>query len=70
MPAIEKKAIEKLAFECDKIISGETTNLHQQNPCMRNGIIFVTVPYCTIYCLLIRNSLLYVPIRKVLLDFL
>ena len=35
---------------------------------MTSGIIFVIIPYCIIYC--IRNFLLYVPIRKVLLNFL
>ena len=35
---------------------------------MTSGIIFVIIPYCIIYC--IRNFLLYVPLRKVLLNFL
>ena len=60
---------EKLPFKCDKSISAATTNLQQQNPCMTSGIIFVTIPYCTIYYLLYRNSLLYEPNRKVSLDF-
>ena len=62
--------IEKLAFERGKSFIGATTNLHQQNPCMTSRIIFVPfliVPF-TIYC--IRNSLMCVPIRKVLFSFL
>ena len=47
--------IEKLAFECDKNFSGATTNIHQQNPYMTSGIIFVTIPYCTIYYLLCQE---------------
>ena len=46
-------ATEKLAFEYDK--SGATINLHQQNPCMTSGIIFVTIPYYTIYYLLYQE---------------
>ena len=63
-------ATEKMAFECDKSCSGTTTNLRQQNPCMTSGIKFVTILIVpvTIYC--IRNFLLYVSIRKVLLDLL
>ena len=44
-------ATEKWAFECDKSFSSAATNLHQQNPCMTSGVIFVTIPYCTIYYL-------------------
>ena len=47
--------IEKLAFECDKNFSGATINLHQQNLCMTSGIIFLTIPYCTIYYLLYQE---------------
>ena len=43
---------EKLAFESDKNFSGATTNLHQQNPCMKRGIILVTILYCIIYYLM------------------
>ena len=45
-------ATEKLAFECDKSFSAATTNLHQQNPSMTIGIIFVIIPYRAIYELL------------------
>ena len=45
-------ATEKLAFECNKSFCGATKNLCQQNPCMASGITFVTILYCTIYCLL------------------
>ena len=45
----------KLAFERDKSFSGATTSLYQQNPCMTSGIIFVTIPYCTIYYLLYQE---------------
>ena len=48
---------EKLEFECDKSFNGATANLHQQNPDMSNGIIFVTIPYCTIYYLLYQEFL-------------
>ena len=34
--------IEKMTFECNKSF-GATTNLRQQNPCVRNGIIFVAI---------------------------
>ena len=34
-------ATEKLVFKCNSSISAATTNFHQQNPCMTNGIIFV-----------------------------
>ena len=61
---------EKLAFESDKNFISATINLHQQNSYMTSGIIFLTIPYCTIYYLLYQDSLLYVPIRKVLLDVL
>ena len=37
---------------------------------MTSGIIFATIPYCTIYYLLHQEFLTYVPIRKVLLDLL
>ena len=57
-----------MAFECNKNFSGAATNLRQQNSFMTSGIIFIIIPYCIIYC--IRNFLLYVPIRKVLLNFL
>ena len=50
-------ATEKLDFEYDKSLSGVTTNLHQQNPCMTSGIIFVTIPYCIIYYLLYQEFL-------------
>ena len=50
-------ATEKLAFECDRSFSGATTNLHQQNRYMTSGIIFVTIPYCTIYYLLHQEFL-------------
>ena len=50
-------ATEKFAFECHKCFSDATTNLHQQNPCMTSGIIFVTIPYCTIYYLLYQEFL-------------
>ena len=43
---------EKLEFEYDKSFCGATANLHQQNPDMSSGIIFVTIPYRTIYYLL------------------
>ena len=46
---------EKLAFECDKSFRGATTNLRQQNPCMTNGIIFLTIPYCIIHYLLCQE---------------
>ena len=52
---------------------GATINLHQQNPCMKSGILFVTIPYCTnctIYYLLYQEFFTYLPIRNVLLDFL
>ena len=73
-------ATEKLAFDCDKSFSGAGTNLHQQNPCMTSGIIFVTIPYGTIYYILlftiytiftifIYSMCLYVKYCKVLLDF-
>ena len=42
------------SWQCDKSFSGATIIFHQQNPCVTSGI----------------NSLLYVPIRKVLLNFL
>ena len=61
-------ATENLAFECDKSFSVATTNLSQQNTCMTSGIVFVTIPYCTIYYS--RNPLLCVPIGKVFLDYL
>ena len=48
-------ANEKLPFICDKSIIASTTYLHQQNPCMTSGIIFVTIPYCTIYYLLLSG---------------
>ena len=40
---------ENLIFECDKSFSGAAANLHQQNPHMTSGIIFLTIPYSTIY---------------------
>ena len=48
---------EKLAFECDKSLSGAIINLNQQNPYVTSGIIFVTIPYCTIYYLLYQEFL-------------
>ena len=39
-------------------------------PCVKSGIIIVTIPYCTIYYYYLRNSLQYMPIHKVLLGFL
>ena len=49
-------ATEKLPFKYDK--SGATINLlHQQNPYMTSGMIFVTVPYYTIYYLLYQEFL-------------
>ena len=63
-------ATEKLAFEYDKSFSRAMANLHQQNSIMTSGIKlqrFLIEPF-TIYR--IRNSLLYVSIRNVLLDFL
>ena len=48
-------ATEKLAFECGKSFSDATTSLHQQNPCLRSGIIFVTIPSCIIYYLLYQE---------------
>ena len=48
-------ATEKLAFECNKNFSGATTNLHQI--CVASGIIFATIPYCTIYYLLYQEFL-------------
>ena len=62
-------ATEKLAFECDKSFSDATTNLHQQNPDIANGIIFVTIPYCTIYYLLYQEFLSVCAYSKILLDF-
>ena len=53
-----------------RIFSDATMNLHQQNPYLTSGIIFLTILYFTIYIYCVRNSLLYVPIRKVLLDVL
>ena len=44
-------ATEKMAFECNKSFSGAATNLRQQSPCVTSGIVFVTIPYCTIYYL-------------------
>ena len=48
-------ATEKFAFECGKCFSGRTTNLHQQNPCIRTGSILTTIYYCTMsgisYCM-------------------
>ena len=44
-----------LFLQCDKSFSGGTTNLHQQNPFLTSGIIFVTIPYCTIYYLLYQD---------------
>ena len=64
------KALEKLDFECATSISAATTNIRQQNLSMTIGITFIpflTVPF-TIYC--IRNSRLYLPIGKALLNFL
>ena len=49
------RATEKLAFECDKSFSNATKNLHQQNSDIANEIIFVTIPYCTIYYLLYQE---------------
>ena len=46
-----------LAFEHDKSIGAATANLHQQNPCMTSGIIFVATRYCTIYYLLYQEFL-------------
>ena len=37
---------------------------------MTSGIIFVIIPYCTIYYLLHQEFLTYLPICKVLLNFL
>ena len=48
---------EKLAFQCDRSFSGATTNLHQENLDMTSGIIFVAIPYCTIYYLLYQEFL-------------
>ena len=59
-------ATEKLTFEWDKSFRGAPTNIHLQNPCMTSRIIFVTILYCTIYCLLYQEFLLYFPIRKVM----
>ena len=48
---------ENLIFECDKSFRGAPANLHQQNPHMTSGIIFLTISYCTIYTIYcIRNS--------------
>ena len=61
-------ATEKLTFECGKSIGAAATNLYQQNLCMTSGILFVTILSTnafTICC--IRNSLLFLPIRKALL---
>ena len=44
-----------LLLQCDKSFSGGTTDLHQQNPFLTSGIIFVTIPYCTIYYLLYQD---------------
>ena len=44
-------ATEKLAFECDKSVSAATANPRQHNQCLTNGTIFLTIPYCTIYCI-------------------
>ena len=61
----------KLAFECDKSFSDAITNLYQQNTWLTSGIIFVAIPYSTIYYLIYsRNSLLCVPVSKVFLDIL
>ena len=50
-------ATEKFAFEYDKYFNGSATNLHQQNPCMASGIVFVTIPYCTTYYFLYQEFL-------------
>ena len=42
----------KVGVECDKSISAATTNLHQENPCMKSVIILVTILYSTICYLL------------------
>ena len=46
---------EKLVFECVKCFSGAATNPHQQNLCMTIGILFVTIPFWTIYYLLYQE---------------
>ena len=58
-----------LFLQCDKSFSGGTTNLHQQNPFLTSGIIFVTIPYCTIYYLLYQEFLSVCAYSKILLDF-
>ena len=50
-------ATEKLAFEYDKSFSSATTNLHQQNQNMANGIKLANISYCTIYYLLYQEFL-------------
>ena len=47
----------KVAFECDKSFSGQTTNLHQQNSSMTRGIMFVNIPHYTIYYLIYQEFL-------------
>lgn len=46
-----------LALERDKSTGAATTNLHQKNPCMTSGIVFVATLYCTIYHLLYQEFL-------------
>ena len=49
--------MKSLILNATRYLVLQQENLHQHNPCMASGIIFVNIPYSTIYYLLYQKFL-------------